>query len=134
MITASAVNTKMLNPNFALMCSPGASPDSFADTAPFGFNSATYFLPMCTLLGVAVASVFIGGLSDKFGRKIFLLVLGWVSAVGSVVKCEYTNFPFALHIFCTFYVTNLYNTLFRPLSWHVLGLLHQQLHLRVLPR
>ena len=93
MITASAINTKMLNPNFAIMCSPGASPDSFPSTEPFGFNSATYFLPLCTLIGVAIASVFIGTLSDKFGRKILLLILGWISAVGSIVKF-YTRHTF----------------------------------------
>jgi MFS family permease len=38
------------------------------------------------LIGVAIASVFIGTLSDKFGRKILLLILGWISAVGSIVK------------------------------------------------
>lgn len=85
-ILASAVNTKMLNPNFAIMCMPGAHPDSFPSTEPFGFNSATYFLPLCTLIGVAIASVFIGTLSDKYGRKPLLLILGWVSAVGSIVK------------------------------------------------
>jgi MFS family permease len=86
MILASAVNTKMLNPNFAIMCAPGAHPDSFPSTEPFGFNSATYFLPMCTLVGVAIASIFIGTLSDRYGRKSLLRILGWVSAVGSVVK------------------------------------------------
>ena len=100
MILASAVNTKMLNPNFAIMCSPGANPDSFPSTEPFGFNSATYFLPMCTLIGVAIASTFIGTLSDKFGRKIPLLILGWVSAVGSIVK-YYTR-----HTFWGFCATN----------------------------
>jgi len=93
MIIASAVNTKMLNPNFAIMCVPGASEDSFSDTSPFGFNSATYFLPFCTLISVAISSVFIGTLSDKFGRKILLLVLGWISAVGSIVK-YYTSSTF----------------------------------------
>jgi MFS family permease len=43
-------------------------------------------LPMCTLVGVAIASIFIGTLSDRYGRKSLLLILGWVSAVGSVVK------------------------------------------------
>lgn len=93
MILASAVNTKMLNPNFAIMCAPGAHPDSFTSTEPFGFNSATYFLPMCTLIGVAIASVFIGTLSDKYGRKPLLLVLGWISAAGSIVK-YYTSDTF----------------------------------------
>mmetsp|Transcript_33746 Transcript_33746/g.81590 ORF Transcript_33746/g.81590 Transcript_33746/m.81590 type:complete len:699 (-) Transcript_33746:117-2213(-) len=85
-ILASAVNTKMLNPNFAIMCNPEAHEDSFDSTAPFGFNSATYFIPLCTLIGVAISSVFIGTLSDKFGRKLLLLILGWISAAGSIVK------------------------------------------------
>mmetsp|Transcript_1212 Transcript_1212/g.2317 ORF Transcript_1212/g.2317 Transcript_1212/m.2317 type:complete len:705 (-) Transcript_1212:1035-3149(-) len=85
-ILASAVNTKMLNPNFAIMCTPGAHEDSFDSTEPFGFNSATYFLPMTTLIGVAISSVFIGKLSDRYGRKILLLILGWISAAGSIVK------------------------------------------------
>ena len=31
--------------------SPGAHPDSFPTTEPFGFSAATYFVPMCALLG-----------------------------------------------------------------------------------
>lgn len=86
-ILASAVNTKMLNPNFAIMCNPNSGyEDSFESTEPFGFNSATYFLPMCTLIGVAISSVFIGKLSDRYGRKPLLLLLGWISTVGSIVK------------------------------------------------
>ena len=47
----------MLNPNFAIMCNPNSGyDDSFPSTEPFGFNSATYFLPMCTLIGVAISS------------------------------------------------------------------------------
>ncbi|KAL7496626.1 hypothetical protein ACHAWT_004791 [Skeletonema menzelii] len=101
MITCSAINTKMLNPNFAIMCNPySGNPESFPDTEPFGFNSATYFLPMCTLVGVAIASIFIGTLSDRLGRKILMLVLGWVSAVGSIVKY------FTRHTFWSFCISN----------------------------
>ena len=31
--------------------SPGAHPDSFETTEPFGFSAATYFVPMSALLG-----------------------------------------------------------------------------------
>ena len=69
------------------MCNPNSDhPDSFDSTEPFGFNSVIYFLPMCTLIGVAISSVFIGQLSDRYGRKSLLLILGWISAVGSIVK------------------------------------------------
>ena len=101
MITCSAINSKMLNPNFAIMCTPEASPDSFPDTKPFAFSSATYFLPMCTMIGIAISSLFLGPLSDRLGRrKIFMLVLGWVSAVGSVVKY------FTRHTFWSFCISN----------------------------
>jgi hypothetical protein len=85
-VMCSAINTKMLNPNYPIMVTPDAHPDSFPDTEPFDFNSATYFLPMCSLLGVAIASIFLGTISDKYGRKKILLVLAWISAAGSVVK------------------------------------------------
>lgn len=85
-VLCSSINTKMLNPNYPIMVQPGAHPDSFPDTEPFNFNAATYFLPMCSLLGVAIASVFLGQISDKVGRKRVILVLAWISAVGSVVK------------------------------------------------
>lgn len=85
-VMASAICTKMLNPSFPIMVTPDAHPDSFPDTEPFEFNSATYFLPMCSLLGVAIASLFLGTVSDKVGRKKVILVLAWVSCAGNVVK------------------------------------------------
>ena len=85
-VMCSAINTKMLNPNYPIMVSEGASSDSFPDTKPFDYNSATYFLPMSSLLGVAIASVFLGTISDRVGRKRVLIILAWVSAVGSIVK------------------------------------------------
>ncbi|VEU45301.1 unnamed protein product [Pseudo-nitzschia multistriata] len=53
---------------------PEVHKDSFPSTAPFGFNAATYFLPMSFLLGLAFASISIGSLSDRFGRKPLMLV------------------------------------------------------------
>jgi len=85
-VGVAAINTKMLNPNYAIMATPGASDDSFPDTDPFEFNSATYFLPMSSLLGVAIASIFLGTISDRYGRKPVLLVLAVVSGIGSIVK------------------------------------------------
>ena len=55
---------------------------------------------MCTLIGVAIASVFLGTLSDKVGRKIVMLVLGWISAAGSIAKY------FAKDTFWGFCITN----------------------------
>lgn len=83
-VTCNAINTKMLNPNFAIMAIPGAHPDSFDDTEPFDFNSATYFMPLCSLMGVAIASIFTGQISDKVGRKKVMLVCSWISGIGSI--------------------------------------------------
>jgi hypothetical protein len=85
-VMTSAINTKMLNPNYPIMVTPLAHPDSFPETEPFDYNSATYFLPMCSLLGVAIASIFLGTISDKVGRKKVILVLAWVSCAGSIAK------------------------------------------------
>ena len=105
MIICSAINKKMLNPNYAIMCTPesqSGNPASFPDTEPFGFNSATYFLPFCTLIGDGIAGIFIGALSDRLGtRKTIMLLLGWISTIGSVVK-YYTR-----HTFWSFCISNL---------------------------
>jgi MFS family permease len=100
-VMTSAINTKMLNPNYPIMVTPDAHPDSFPDTEPFEFNSATYFLPMCSLLGVAIASIFLGTISDKVGRKKVILVLAWVSCAGSIAKY------FAKETFWAFCITQI---------------------------
>jgi MFS family permease len=100
-VLCSAINTKMLNPNYPIMVTPDAHPDSFPDTEPFDFNSATYFLPMMSLLGVAISSIFVGQLSDKVGRKIVILVMAIVSGFGSIAK-YYTR-----DTFWAFAITNL---------------------------
>lgn len=99
-VLCSAINTKMLNPNYPLMVS-GQHPESFPDTEPFDFNSATYFIPMMSLLGVAIASLFVGRLSDRVGRKKPLIIMGFVSGCGSIVKY------FARHTFWGFCIVNL---------------------------
>lgn len=60
--------------------------DSFASTAPLGFSGATYFLPMTAYLGTAIASSLVGYLSDKQGRKPWMLICLGVGAIGSIVK------------------------------------------------
>jgi MFS family permease len=100
-VMVSAINTKMLNPNYAIMASPGLNPDSFPDTDPFNFNSATYFLPMMSLLGVAIASLFLGTLSDRAGRKRIMLILAVISGGGSIAKY------FARETFWGFCITQL---------------------------
>ena len=66
--------------------SPGAHEDSFPSTDPFGFSAATYFVPMTALLGVAIASLVIGKLSDIKGRKPCLLLCLYGSTIGCILK------------------------------------------------
>uniref|UniRef100_A0A6T7JU88 Major facilitator superfamily (MFS) profile domain-containing protein n=1 Tax=Attheya septentrionalis TaxID=420275 RepID=A0A6T7JU88_9STRA len=68
------------------MATPNAHPDSFESTSPFDFSAATYFIPMTALLGVGIASVIIGTISDKVGRRPCVLVCLCVSTVLSIVK------------------------------------------------
>lgn len=106
-VMMNAINTKMLNPNFAILASAGASDDSFESTAPFDFNSATYFMPLCSLLGVAIASVFTGGISDKIGRKKVIWICSVVSGFGSL------GMYFARHTFWGFCAASFVAGLFR---------------------
>jgi len=99
-ILTSSISTKMLAPNYAIMCS-GSDPESFPTIAPFGFNSATYFIPMMSLLGVAISSIFIGPVSDKIGRKGPILWMAIISAVGNIVKY------FTKNTFWGFCISNL---------------------------
>ena len=108
-ILTSAISTKMLNPNYAIMCS-GEHPDSFPSIEPFGFNSATYFIPMCSLLGVAISSTLVGKLSDKVGRKQPLLWMSIISFAGNIVKYYTSNefWPFCISNFVFgFFLGNL---------------------------
>ena len=108
-ILTSAISTKMLNPNYAIMCS-GEHPDSFPSTEPFGFNSATYFIPMCSLLGVAISSTLVGKLSDKVGRKQPLLWMSIISFAGNIVKYYTRNefWPFCItNLIFGFFLGNL---------------------------
>ena len=70
----------------AIMVLPGAHDDSFPSTEPFGFSAATYFVPMTALVGVAIASMVIGKLSDIKGRKPCLLFCLYGTVVGCILK------------------------------------------------
>ena len=70
----------------AIMVLPGAHRDSFPSTEPFGFSAATYFVPMSALLGVAIASLIIGKVSDIKGRKPCLLFCLYGTVLGCILK------------------------------------------------
>lgn len=85
-VFADAVTATILDPNFAFMASPNAHPDSFQSTEPFGYSAATYFLGMTALLGMAIASTVIGALSDRTGRKPWILLCLGVGAIGAIAN------------------------------------------------
>lgn len=85
-VVAEAINTDVLGTNYALMVLIGSRPESFASTAPFEFGAANYFLPMCGDLGLFAASLIIGRLSDRLGRKICILFSLYMGAIGSLAK------------------------------------------------
>eukprot|EP00934_Nitzschia_sp_Nitz4_P000349 Nitzschia sp. Nitz4//scaffold439_size10204//1263//3507//NITZ4_009078-RA/size10204-processed-gene-0.0-mRNA-1//-1//CDS//3329551863//349//frame0 len=109
-VLVSAISTRLLTPNYPILVTQGAHPDSFPDTEPFDFNSATYFLPMCSLLGVAASSTFLGQISDKIGRKKVLFALSVMSSIGGVVKyfCKQHFWTYcAAEFFFGFFLGNL---------------------------
>ena len=68
------------------MALPGAHPDSFPSTSPFGVTAATYFLGMTALLGSAISSTIIGSISDRVGRKPCMLLCLGVGSIGAIVN------------------------------------------------
>ncbi|CAB9510814.1 major facilitator superfamily protein [Seminavis robusta] len=85
-VFADAINATILQPNYPFMVIKDAHPDSFDSTAPFDFSAAQYFLPMSSLLGTALASTVIGYLSDKQGRKPWILACMFMGVAGSIAK------------------------------------------------
>jgi MFS family permease len=85
-VFADTFNARILQPNYAIMVSPDTHEDSFESTAPFDFSSATYFIPMTAMLGMAIASAVTGKLSDRIGRKPVITFCLAASMVGSAVK------------------------------------------------
>lgn len=104
-VFADTLNSMITWPNYALMALPGSHPDSFPSTAPFDFSAATYFIPLTGLLGMAIAGVFAGKVSDKIGRKPVVLFCLAGSMFGSALKW------FLRHGFWPFCIANLVNGL-----------------------
>ncbi|CAB9505238.1 tetracycline resistance protein [Seminavis robusta] len=103
---ADAISSTILTPNYPFMTSPGNHPDSFTSTAPFEFTAALYFIPMTSMVGSAISSAFIGGWSDKYGRRPFLLLCVGVSIFGCIAKY------LARGSFWGFCIVNFFNGLF----------------------
>jgi MFS family permease len=76
----------MLMPNYPIMVDKGVHKDSFPSTYPFDFASAVQFIPMTYYLGVSIASIFSGSISDRVGRKPVILFCIGGSIFGSVAK------------------------------------------------
>jgi len=85
-IFSDTLSSMILYPNYALMADPNGHRDSFQSTTPFKFSSATYFIPMTALLGMAIAGTITGRLSDKVGRKPVILACLAGSVFGSIIK------------------------------------------------
>ena len=85
-VLATACGQTVLQPNFPFLVIPGATPDSFPNTDPFGFSAATYFLPMTTLFGTAITSAIVGSLSDKIGRRPCVLVCMIMATITLIIQ------------------------------------------------
>lgn len=81
-----SLTPRILQPNYPIMVTPGATPESFSSTAPFDFNSATYFIPLMSSLGMAITSMVSGKLSDKIGRTKLLKISVLGVGIGTMLK------------------------------------------------
>jgi MFS family permease len=85
-LIADSISMAILAPNYPFMVNVNQHPDSFPSIEPFGFNAATYFLPMTAMLGSAFSSVYVGSLSDRVGRRPCILVCVGASVFGNILK------------------------------------------------
>ena len=83
---ATALGLQILQPSYPFLVTPGAMPYSFPNTDPFGFSSATYFIPLSGLIKGAITSSFIGNLSDRIGRRPCFLVCLSMSTVTAIIQ------------------------------------------------
>lgn len=102
-VFVDAIAGTIEQPNYPIMVMPGAHPDSFPDTGGLGFSGATYMVPMSALLGVAIASVVIGRISDKVGRKPCILFCLYGTVIGCILKYL---FRFSFWPYCGFNFLN----------------------------
>jgi MFS family permease len=105
-VFADALCAQILQPNFALMISPGAHKDSWDNTDPFDLTAAQYFLPGMAGVATAFASIGFGALSDKIGRRPCMLICLYFGAFGSALKY------FMKDTFWGFSIANFINGLF----------------------
>ncbi len=101
-VLADTMVSYLLLPSYAIIVDNEAHPESFPSTAPFDFSTATYFIPMMQLVGVAISSSFTGVISDKVGRKPVILFCIVGSMIGCIVKwfCRKSFWAFSIaHLF-----------------------------------
>jgi len=80
-VFADAINISCTAPNYPIMTTPGAKPDSFPSVEPFGIATAQYILLGSTSIARVISSVFFGWLAMKIGSRKCTLIL----MLGSVV-------------------------------------------------
>ena len=102
-VFVDAIAGTIEQPNYPIMVMPGAHPDSFPNTGGLDFSGATYMVPMSALLGVAIASMVIGRMSDKVGRKPCILFCLYGTVIGCILKYL---FRFSFWPYCGFNFLN----------------------------
>eukprot|EP00547_Thalassionema_nitzschioides_P004618 CAMPEP_0194213062 /NCGR_PEP_ID=MMETSP0156-20130528/13366_1 /TAXON_ID=33649 /ORGANISM="Thalassionema nitzschioides, Strain L26-B" /LENGTH=703 /DNA_ID=CAMNT_0038941007 /DNA_START=105 /DNA_END=2216 /DNA_ORIENTATION=- len=102
-VFVDAIAGTIEQPNYPIMVLKGAHPDSFPTTGGLDFAAATYFVPMSALLGVAIASLVIGTMSDRVGRKPCILLCLYGTVVGCILKFI---FKFSFWPYCAFNFIN----------------------------
>lgn len=87
-------------PNYPLMVTPGANPDSFTSTGPFGITAAQYVLCAATAIAMMISNLFSGKLADILGQRRMALMLTTGTILCNVAKYRAKNSFWAFTALC----------------------------------
>ena len=85
-VLAEGIQEMSVMPNYPLMVTPNAHPESFATTSPFGITAAQYVLCAATAIATMVSNLVAGRFADRYGQRRMVLVLTSGTIICNIVK------------------------------------------------
>ena len=105
-VLAEGIQEMSVMPNYPLMVTPNAHPESFTTTYPFGITAAQYVLCAATAIATMVSNLVSGRFADRYGQRKMVLVL-----TSGTIICNIVKF-FVRHSFWAFVAMCFLNGLF----------------------
>ena len=85
-VLAEGIQEMSVMPNYTLMVTPDAHPESFTTTSPFGITAAQYVLCAATAIATMVSNLVSGRFADIYGQRKMVIVLTSGTIICNIVK------------------------------------------------